>query len=603
MMETFPEFDDDDELQEEAFPVVSDLVPKGRPSRARQRPRRSQQRSARSHARVSRPARGSPDSDIEFEAPRRSGRSTQTKNNMRDDEFMDDDSFYVAEDKTPAVPKIISIREIFQPVAADSEFGSIHMPTCHTCGGSKQKGQLIYCQGCSLTFHKNCLGFRSAREHMVTKTADESFVLQCKFCIGIYYKKDKNAPKHSMCQGCRATGRACAAFSEKKTARQEEKLREDNGGTDPITTISSDLLNNPDNMLIRCTTCHRGWHSEHLASSTDQPVGTDLKTEAFEDFAIDWQCNDCSNAKHKIHRLVAWRPLNQDSRDVDFKDFTDDQKEYLVKWETLSYFHCSWMPGAWIFGVAPSTMRSAFAKRAMEQDLLKLTEKEAIPDEYLMADIIFNVKLSNSISKARTREAELDNVRGVAKVLVKFQGLGYDDVVWDSPPSQDLGEIYQAFTDAYYEYIDGKYFQHDSRAKIRERIKAYQSSTFKEINVQPAGLKRGKLMGYQIEGLNWLLENYHQGRSVVLADEMGLGKTVQVVGLVTYLVQEKPKVRTSPASAFDYCLTVFLVLAIPHRCSKCHLPELATRVQAVGTRFACCYISWWKRIPGPCLQV
>jgi SNF2 family DNA or RNA helicase len=114
--------------------------------------------------------------------------------------------------------------------------------------------------------------------------------------------------------------------------------------------------------------------------------------------------------------------------------------------------------------------------------------------------------------------------------------------VWDSPPTDDGGEIYASFVESYYEYVEGKYFESESQNKIKERVKAYKAAPFEEINEQPAGLTRGKLMGYQIEGVNWLLGNYHSGRSVVLADEMGLGKTVQVVGLVTSLVQDSPKV-------------------------------------------------------------
>jgi SNF2 family DNA or RNA helicase len=139
----------------------------------------------------------------------------------------------------------------------------------------------------------------------------------------------------------------------------------------------------------------------------------------------------------------------------------------------------------------------------------------------------------------------MDNLSNVYKVFVKFQGLGYDDVVWDSPPSENSGEIYGSFMEAYYEYVEGKYFKSESQNKIKERIKAYKAAPFEEITEQPPGLQRGKLMGYQIEGVNWLLGNYHSGRSVVLADEMGLGKTVQVVGLVTSLVQDSPNVSRS----------------------------------------------------------
>ncbi|KAK2681056.1 Helicase superfamily 1/2, ATP-binding domain [Fusarium oxysporum f. sp. vasinfectum] len=525
--------------------VVSDLGPKKeRPTRSRQKSKRLNTASMRQKAR-SQLRQKSPDSDIEFEAPRRSSRATRNTLNMRDDAQMDEDSFYIADDRIPGAPKIISIREVFQPLPADSEFASMHMDTCHTCGGSRQRGQMIHCQGCTLSYHKNCLGYRSAREHMVTKVGQDDFVMQCRFCIGVPNKKDDSAPRHSMCQACKSPGRSCAAFSEKKTSRQEEKLREQNDGVDPITQVPLDLLNNADAVLFRCTSCHRGWHVDHLPGARGGTIGTDLKSERLKDHSIDWQCKECANARHKIHRLVAWRPtpteLAKRGPRPMYAEVREDDKEYLIKWESRSYAHCDWKPGAWVYGVAASTMRTSFGKRDLEQDLMKLSEQEAIPDEFLMPDIVLNTRLGPSVPRPKTKKDELENLANVSKIFVKFQGLGYDDVVWDTPPSEDAGDIYASFVEAYYEYVEGKYFKSESQHKIRERVKAYKAEPFEEISEQPAGLKRGKLMGYQIEGVNWLLGNYHSGRSVVLADEMGLGKTVQVVGLVTSLVQDSPK--------------------------------------------------------------
>jgi len=45
------------------------------------------------------------------------------------------------------------------------------------------------------------------------------------------------------------------------------------------------------------------------------------------------------------------------------------------------------------------------------------------------------------------------------------------------------------------------------------------------------------LRSYQIEGLNWLLLNWHSRKSCILADEMGLGKTVQALAFLRTLVQ------------------------------------------------------------------
>ena len=50
-------------------------------------------------------------------------------------------------------------------------------------------------------------------------------------------------------------------------------------------------------------------------------------------------------------------------------------------------------------------------------------------------------------------------------------------------------------------------------------------------------------MEYQMEGMNWLLYNFHREKNVILADEMGLGKTIQVIAALTALITEKPKVK------------------------------------------------------------
>lgn len=564
--------DDRDELQDDPFedgdvlPLIRSDVTTSKPARSRRITIR------RSTAGTTRPKASG--SDIEFEAPRRSGRATKYQLDMMDDADMDDESFFAVEDKAPTAPKVISVREVFRPVDYHSDFASRHNKTCHVC--KERHGSVIYCQGCSLSFHKNCIGYRSAREHMVTKVGDGNFVLQCKYCIGLYRLKDSKAPRHNMCQDCKGKGEACAAFSEKKTSRQEEKLREENNGVDPITPVSPDLINNAKLVLFRCIKCHRGWHTKHLpltgrASTRNEDVDPE---ERFKDYAIDWKCNDCSSAVRKIHRLVAWRPVNnEDARPgLQTSQVDEDSKEYLIKWEDRSYGYCVWKPSAWIFGVSPAAMRNSFAKRDAGKSMMHMNKKEAIPEEYLMPDVILAIRWSNQAPDFDNKSEELENMSYVKKIFVKFQGLGYDDVVWDSPPAmppsdEEEGDnavakelqsrarnIYNAMGEAFFDYLEGKYFHHESQRNIRERVKGYTDSKFAEVDQQPAGLTGGKLMGYQIEGLNWLLENYHRGRSVVLADEMGLGKTVQVVSLVASLAQDKPKVCPWFSSTTRPCL-------------------------------------------------
>ncbi|OHW94522.1 SNF2 family domain-containing protein [Colletotrichum incanum] len=527
------EDDDDDDFQI----ITSDLVPK--PSSFRRKKSRRLKAKAKT---ISQPrSRGS---SIEFEDRRRSGRSTRNKVSMLDEALMDDESFY-SEDTAPlSAPKVVNIKEVFKPVNQRSLFNQFHSDTCGACnaGPAANRGALIGCQGCSMSFHKGCIGYRSAREHIVTKVGVDNFVLQCKYCIRFYGKKDKNSPRHDCCQQCKVAGRSCAAFSPKRTPKQEEKIRLENGGEDPIAPVDPSLVNNADNLLFRCTMCKRGWHYEHLPSSEMDSDSLDLRQQRLSEYSVDWKCIDCGTVSDKMQTLVAWRPSEKKSLDCGktYSDLNEDEKEYLIKWQGKSYFHCSWMPGAWVFHIAAGNMRTSFAKKDADQNLaLKFTKAEAIPQEYLLIDIIFQAKVKGTIRG--TLEDEMDRISNIDKIYVKFQGLGYDETVWDSPPKPDTGELYSAFKAAYYEYLTGKHFYSPSHAKMKERMNKWKDQKFVKLDHQPPGLRRGKLMDYQIEGVNWILWNYHESKNVILADEMGLGKTVQVIGLISTLVHGDPK--------------------------------------------------------------
>ncbi|KAI0595367.1 PHD/FYVE-zinc-finger like domain-containing protein [Biscogniauxia sp. FL1348] len=484
------------------------------------------------------------DSSIEFEPARRPRRSMATKSMRVPDP---DDDYDMIEESTTNAPKHAATKETFAQLSLGSQFSKMHATTCDTCGAESGngKGPLVYCQGCSYSYHKACIGVRAARELRVTKVGEDNFVLQCKYCIGVYQKRDHRAPKHSMCQTCKISGSSCAEFSTKKTPKQEEKARLDNGGEDPVTKVDSKLVNNADNVLFRCTGCRRAYHFEHLPALTSYGDDVkDIKDDRVQEYSLnDWKCKDCLETEHKIGGLVAWRPVNQDSYQVGQTclDFGEDDIEYLVKWVGRSHFHDTWMPGAWIHGVAAHVMRTSFAKRDSTQ-FPKMDSKSAIEEEWLLADVLLSVRYRGR-AVTTTKAQDLARIDNIESVLVKFQGLSYEEVVWDEPPPSDSGAPWDAFSAAYDEYLNGKYFMSLSDHKMRERIAQYRDLDFGkecELKSQPPHLTRGKLMEYQLEGVNYLLYNFHQQQNVILADEMGLGKTVQIVAFISSLVQDKP---------------------------------------------------------------
>ncbi|KAK4190665.1 putative Chromodomain-helicase-DNA-binding protein [Podospora australis] len=580
-----------DELQDSdgddgSFIVMSDIV---RPGRKRKVLKKLLTRSTRTSARAAAQASARTtatrdDSDIEFEpsSRRRSSRNNKNSRRMVDgyDDDDDDDEIFYAEEKAPPAPKVISVKEIFQPNSSlPADFQEAHRHICDTCGyaDDRNKGALIPCQGCSNTYHRTCLGTRSSRDQIVTKVAEDAFVMQCRFCIGLYKKRDHRAPHHDACQGCHTKGPSCAAFSQKKTPKQEEKLREENRGVDPIVGVNPKLINNADNVLFRCAKCHRGWHYEHLPhpNQAKDPSITDplnLRKHRLEEYQVNWSCKECRDMEDgnlKPDKLVAWRPVDRKmyTQGQTITDFTEDQLEYLVKWEKKSYNHCVWLPGAWCFGVIKPAMRHSFIKRTFGEgledadeemkadNLLRWTEKEAIYSAWVTPDIILDVIVTQRSAQAEARyramsrqdkfEDDMARIFHVTKILVKFEGLGYEDVVWDTPPDSERPTIWSAYLEAYREYLNGKHFKSESHKAMRERVNEFRQLDYNteiKLKEQPKGLQRGKLMKYQLDGLNWMLHNYRNDRSIILADEMGLGKTVQVVALLSALIQHAPRV-------------------------------------------------------------
>lgn len=525
---------------------------------------RNRERSMRSqpNARKVRQRQESSSSSSERPQPsRRSGRDRGAAKSMRERDM--EEEIYADEVVKSNAPKVISIREIFQPLPKQSKFRIAHNDECDVCGQSgthsnKGTSPLVHCQGCSTSIHKVCLGYRSGREHMVTKVGHEDFVMQCRRCIGIATKKDSSAPRLDQCQVCRIKGRACAAFSPKRTAKQEERLREENSGDDPVTVVAPELLNNAQNVLFRCGACRRCYHFEHLPplnGKVNDPEDLEkLREVRIREYRAAWQCLECREMdanSAKVQGLVAWRPANPKTytqgHTVD--QLREDEKDYLIRWEGKSYFKCTWMPGSWVWGITSVAMRNAFIRRDEGANLLpKWTNEEAIPEEFLRMEIIFDVQYEDGF-RLRSEKSDRARIDHVDQVYVKFLGLTYEDAVWEEPPKPEDEARWSDYVAAYNEFVAGRYFKQLSASTMVERTEDFRTLNFEkkvELKKQPSALTGGEMMPYQMEGLNWLLYNFHRKKNVILADEMGLGKTIQIISLFATLIKDNPKVKLFP---------------------------------------------------------
>ena len=131
----------------------------------------------------------------------------------------------------------------------------------------------------------------------------------------------------------------------------------------------------------------------------------------------------------------------------------------------------------------------------------------------------------------------------VAYALVKWSDQGYDKCTWERVQNDDDrdAELEDAMLQAFERHLRGRDVlvckpTEEDRKASEERAKG----SFKEFKHQPKFLQGGKLMDFQLQGLNWLRYGWHKQQPGILADEMGLGKTVQAIAFIgaLYYVEE-----------------------------------------------------------------
>ncbi|KAL8893024.1 MAG: hypothetical protein Q9215_000029 [Flavoplaca cf. flavocitrina] len=445
--------------------------------------------------------------------------------------------------------KAVGAKESFQTLTLDNVFRLRHQTICDTCnmlGDEDQKGKLVFCQGCTMSYHHKCLGPRNSREHLVTKVGERNFVLQCRRCIGAARQKDICAPNQGICSICQIPGEASTPFRGRKSTRQEQKDREENGGEDPITQVASTSIDNVSHVLFRCTACFRAFHFHHLPPIENDAIAEDLDEEGlankrFSEYCTygNWACRQCNSPPTKVESLITWRPIHQETYNpgTPTQFVNEDDKEYLVRWDKCSYSKSSWMPGPWIWGVTKHAMRSAFANRDNGRNLPKFTFEDAVPEEWLRVDIVLDVRYTNLV-KVQVEQVDMKRVKEVKQAYVKFKGLGYEDVVWDEPPDQQDTERWADFRSAYEEWVRGRYIHLPTITALNNRLAKERTQNFEDkamLKEQSKLLVGGQLMPYQLEGLNWLYYQWHRQQNAILADEMGLGKTIQVIGFLLAL--------------------------------------------------------------------
>ncbi|KAI6008336.1 SNF2 family DNA-dependent ATPase [Pisolithus orientalis] len=143
------------------------------------------------------------------------------------------------------------------------------------------------------------------------------------------------------------------------------------------------------------------------------------------------------------------------------------------------------------------------------------------------------------------RKLDKEDINQVVWAFIKWEDLGYEEVTWDSPPRP--GEPgYSAFERAFVSFLESRTISVLKSPKEMQRLDnrrrdGYASHVIDSTTEEQPKLGQSdqlKLMKFQIDGLNWLCDNWWIRQPCILADEMGLGKTVQIVTFLGRLVGE-----------------------------------------------------------------
>ncbi|EEH45351.2 uncharacterized protein PADG_01501 [Paracoccidioides brasiliensis Pb18] len=451
-------------------------------------------------------------------------------------------------ENTPSGVKYSATKEIFKKIPKEDPFRTHHQQLCNTCHAVDfEKGYLVFCQGCTAAYHQKCLGPRIQREHLVTKVGEDDFILQCRRCLGSAHTKDALAPHQGVCTQCHKLSLLSKPLRSRMTAREEQLLREDNSGSDPIVDVDIPLYS-VDNIMFRCASCERAWHMNHLpprgqnfthvmGESDNEGDGE----QRFKEYSGRFLCEDCVNMPGPIESIVAWRPVDLDSFVPGYTSdmLEETSKEYLIKWQKKSYFQTTWMPGAWVWAIAAAPSRKAFSKSSKSLKPI-MTKEDAIPEEFLRVDIIFDLEYSNVVSNS-TYEIDLARSNEVSRIYAKYKGLSYEEAVWETIPSPEETERWHDYQLAYKDWVAGKHVHVPKSHILKKNLANARSRDFATQLVkqtQPTLLTGGQIMEYQKDGLNWLYYMWYKEQNAILADEMGLGKTIQIIALFATLIHD-----------------------------------------------------------------
>ncbi|GAV81101.1 SNF2_N domain-containing protein/Helicase_C domain-containing protein/Chromo domain-containing protein/PHD domain-containing protein/DUF1087 domain-containing protein [Cephalotus follicularis] len=189
--------------------------------------------------------------------------------------------------------------------------------------------------------------------------------------------------------------------------------------------------------------------------------------------------------------------------------------EFLVKWVGKSHIHNSWISESQLKLLAKRKLENYKAKYGTA--VINICE-----ERWKQPQRVIGLRYSNY---------------GTGEVLVKWNGLAYDECTWekiDEPVLEKSSHLIDLFNQFERQTVEQDAAKNDSSRRKGD----YQQNEIPTLTEQPKEMKGGSLFPHQLEALNWLRKCWHKSKNVILADEMGLGKTVSACAFLSSLYFE-----------------------------------------------------------------
>jgi hypothetical protein len=275
-------------------------------------------------------------------------------------------------------------------------------------------------------------------------------------------------------------------------------------------------------------------------SYSDRTHDKDLDDVCMNEDADDYSESDDDEDKLRIEHILAMDTLTSEewatkcaSMNTDWMNtgsaFDGDDidsgegevTKFLIKWKEKSHLHVTWQSEEEMLSMCKGTnsvVRGYINRFLSSGD----TEMEApyFPQDFVTAERIIKIERNGKILSRRPNwwdnsGEDYKNMEPVT-LLVKWTSMGYSEGT-----EEFVGDIKD-------KSLIQEYFDRESQEKsVRGKKPKRSEKHFQPSDNDSLKLSEGlQCRDYQLEGVNWLVFNWHNRRNSLLADEMGLGKTI-----------------------------------------------------------------------------